>query len=306
MKHFLKGIYADSPVRLKLGILLFLIISGTILSSSILLLIKTLTGNNTLFDSVFYSTHFAQVLAGIFVLILPSTGTAYLCGKNSKSFLYIRKVGDSRPLILSGLMIIFILPVIRITSFYNQQITLPEFMAPVETWMKQMEDSAMEVTNILLSQKGILPLSVNILVIAVFAGISEELLFRSTFFSILKRRITNPHLIVWLTAVIFSIIHLQFYGFIPRLLLGALLGYLLIWTNNIWIPAFAHFLNNTITIIYGYFTDNDASLYNDKATEPVQSNPYGYLLTATIGLMLFFGCVYLMMNHYSNKKSTYF
>jgi membrane protease YdiL (CAAX protease family) len=292
MENFLKGIYEDRPALVKLGILLFLIISGAIFSSSLFQLLYLVADFQN--SDIFFRTHFAQIMSSIFMLILPCICTAFLCSKNSNDFLYIRKINDWRLFLLAGSMILFVLPAIQITAYLNEQIVLPEFMSTLEEWMRQMEDSAIKTTNALLSQKGIFHFSINILVIAVLAGISEELLFRSALFSILKKKITNPHLLVWLAAIIFSFIHFQFYGFIPRLLLGALLGYLLIWTNNIWIPVFAHFLHNALTITYSFISDGDTSMSNDKAYELIETNLSSILVLAVASLVLFFGCVILM------------
>ena len=67
----------------------------------------------------------------------------------------------------------------------------------------------------------------------------------------------NPHLAIWITAIIFSAIHLQFYGFIPRMLLGALLGYLFYWSGNLWLSILAHFVNNGFAVVVAYLINSN-------------------------------------------------
>ncbi|MEM1122064.1 MAG: CPBP family intramembrane glutamic endopeptidase, partial [Bacteroidota bacterium] len=80
------------------------------------------------------------------------------------------------------------------------------------------------------------------------------LLFRGIIQQNLEKRSQNPHLAIWITALIFSFIHFQFQGFFPRVLLGTLLGYLFVWTRNLWIPIIAHFVYNSgqVLLQYGY------------------------------------------------------
>jgi len=126
---------------------------------------------------------------------------------------------------------------------------LPEFLAPIERMMREAEDASAAMVAKMLSQEGLLPLLVNIIVIAATAAVCEEFLFRGTLTSILMRKISSTHTVVWTVAIVFSAIHFQFYGFVPRMLLGALLGYLLVWTRNIWAPIVAHFVNNAVAVV---------------------------------------------------------
>lgn len=185
--------------------------------------------------------------AGIF--LLPALGMAWLCGKIPRDYLSIGKIPSGMVLLYLLLLYLLLSPVMNLAHCINMQMTLPEFMQPVENWMRKQEDAAEEITLLLLSDNTPLRLLANLFVIAVTAAIAEEFLFRGAVQRILERRIASGHLVIWITAIIFSAIHLQFYGFIPRLLIGAYLGYLLLWSRNIWIPVFAHFLNNGVAVI---------------------------------------------------------
>ena len=104
-------------------------------------------------------------------------------------------------------------------------------------------------------------LLINLLVLAILPAIGEELTFRGVLQQLLygqlstlnvQRSTLNNHLAVWVTAFIFSFIHFQFYGFIPRLLLGALLGYALLWSGNIRYSMIMHATNNALSVLLFY------------------------------------------------------
>ena len=131
----------------------------------------------------------------------------------------------------------FSTPVFEQAIKLNEQMRLPDVFAGLESWMKVKEAEQERLTNLLLSETTYTGLITSLLVVAVIAAIGEEFLFRGCVQGILTRWFKNPHLAIWATAVIFSAIHLQFYGFLPRMLLGALFGYLLCWGKNIWLPV---------------------------------------------------------------------
>ena len=78
------------------------------------------------------------------------------------------------------------------------------------------------------------------------------MVFRGILQQQIGRLLRNEHVTVWLSAAIFSAIHVQFEGFFARMILGALLGYVFIWTRNLWIPIVIHLLNNSLQIIMIY------------------------------------------------------
>jgi len=131
------------------------------------------------------------------------------------------------------------------------------------------------------------------------AGLTEELLFRGAILSAIREKIKNPHVAIWIVAFLFSAIHFQFYGFIPRLILGAFLGYLLFWSRSIWIPILVHFLNNTITVAAykaGLFQDfSESSTFINSDTTPTEFILISIIAAA--GLALFYLCAQKMQKN---------
>jgi membrane protease YdiL (CAAX protease family) len=298
----MKGIFANRSAWFQLGILTYSFLFGLILGSTITFVINNLFNIATdpatggICNQSFYNIHATQLISDIFIFLLPAICTAFLCSYTPGKFLHIQKISDSRIFILAALMVLLISPAIDITSYLNTKIHLPDFLSPLEKRMQETEDNLTQVTESLLSEKGVIPFTVNIFIIAVMAGLTEELLFRGALLSIIRKRATNPHVAIWIVAIIFSAIHFQFYGFIPRVLLGTFLGYLLFWSKSIWVPVFAHFLNNAIAVTgsyTGFFPDSKNDI-TSETTEIKTEEMITAIAIALAGLILFALCAKIM------------
>jgi len=118
--------------------------------------------------------------------------------------------------------------------------------------MKVTEESAKKLTELFLDADNEGEFLINFLMIAILPAIGEELLFRGILQRYLIEWLKNKHIGVLIASILFSALHLQFFGFFPRLLLGIFFGYLLLWSRNLWLPIFAHFINNGVAVIF-YF-----------------------------------------------------
>lgn len=167
----------------------------------------------------------------------------------------------------------------------NQKMVLPDFLKGVEQWMRKMEDEGAKTTAALLKMKSIVDFVITLIIVAVVPAVCEEFLFRGGLQRTFMRWVKNPHVAIWVSAIIFSSIHFQFYGFFPRLLLGAAFGYIYFWTGSLWYTIFAHFLNNGFAVaISYYFQRNHMPIQGDEEI-PVQW--YGYIISALLTLTLF-------------------
>ncbi len=172
-------------------------------------------------------------------------------------------------LLLTGLLIIFIMPANSLVINWNAKLNLPDFMSGFEQWARAKEDELAELTKLIANFGTVPRLLAGLLVIAVIPAIGEELVFRGGLQRQLHRWSGNAHVAVWVAAVVFSAIHVQFFGFVPRVLLGALFGYLYLWSGNIWVPIVAHFFNNGFTVFLLYLQQTGAIEYNIESTEPM-------------------------------------
>jgi len=158
---------------------------------------------------------------------------------------------------------------------WNASIKLPEIFGGFEQWAKGLEDSMKIITEYLTEFDTTGYFMLTIFVIAVIPGVGEELLFRGFLQNILRRIFKNDHVAIWIAAILFSAIHFQFYGFIPRMLLGALFGYLYLWSGNLLIPIIAHFINNSVSLIALYIYQKGLTDIDVESTEAL---PTMYIL----------------------------
>lgn len=223
---------------------------GFILAVSITLIVKgNAVGQLQSIDLV----RIMQLVQAVCLFLLPACICAVLFHSKPFEYLRINTLPDFKFLFFSILLIIAIQPLISFTGYCNSLLTLPESLAPLERWMKEMEGSTKLLMERLLTTDSVSVFLLNIFVIAIMAGITEEFFFRGTMQQIFKKIFGNPHVTVWVTAFIFSFIHFQFYGFVPRLLLGAVLGYLFLWSQNLWIPIIVHAINNLMSLLIFHF-----------------------------------------------------
>jgi len=136
---------------------------------------------------------------------------------------------------------------------WNMNVEFPEFMRGFGEWARNMEDRLMQLTELLSSYDSFGEMLVALLIIGVFPAVGEELVFRGLLQNKLQMATKNAHLAIWISAVIFGVFHMQFFGVVPRILLGALFGYIYLYSGNIWYPILAHFVNNGLAVIIMYF-----------------------------------------------------
>lgn len=160
---------------------------------------------------------------------------------------------DDLWILLIGLALMFVsLPVTNQLTTWNEGMQLPASLKPIEDLLRQMEEQAGSLTDRMLQVDSLGGLLFNLLVIALIPAIGEELTFRGVMQQWLVRSLKNPHVAILLSSAIFSFIHLQFYGFLPRMFLGMLLGYLFYYSGSIWVSIAMHFLNNGSAVVIAF------------------------------------------------------
>lgn len=165
-------------------------------------------------------------------------------------------------LLTAVLTIIFILsiqPFVGLLTDWNEMMKLPSSFSRLENIIKALEDNALAVTKAFISTNSVSGLLFNMLLIAVIPAISEELMFRAALGRLLHKMTGSIHWAVFLSALLFSAFHMQFYGFLPRFVLGLGLAYLFFWSGSIWWPILAHFINNGITVLAAFLFQNGYS-----------------------------------------------
>ncbi len=205
---------------------------------------QRLDGNSPVEDrnlirSVLFMNH-------VFGFILPAIFTTMLVYKSEAvKYLKLEKLPNIRQVSLAFLLLIVSVPLVQYSYLLNKMVHLPK-------WMMDLEQDTSKMLEAIIKKDYWYESVLNVLLIGAVPAIGEEMMFRGILQQQLGRIFKNEHVMVWLSAAIFSAIHMQFEGFLARMVLGALLGYLFVWTRNLWVPMIVHLLNNSLQIIYVY------------------------------------------------------
>ena len=240
-----------SPLSKILYLFVFCL-AGLFLAGSLVTVINGFVGGQLMLSP--WGVRLSSAIQMVLMFFMPAITLITWSGNKSIVFLGLQSSRDSLVLYLLAFAILLGgMPFITLISELNQMLVLPQWLSGLELWMKNLEESAQVTTNLLLEGTSIWDLLGNILFIGVFAAVAEEVFFRGALQQLLGKLFKNKHLAVWVTAFIFSLLHMQFYGFLPRIILGAVLGYLFVYSKNLWIPIFVHFLNNALVVIFNFF-----------------------------------------------------
>ena len=249
-----KGIYEQSGVWTKIFILFTITLFFTLILSP---LIGLITFSN---PSDIGLLKLSQLLLSVGVIVLPPFALAYLISIKPLIFLHLdKKKVNWIDIIFVVMFMIIIIPFLNLLGDINQHVVLPKVFSGLEMWMKTSEAQALQLTEKFLNVHSIQGLFFNIFLIALIPAIGEEIYFRGALQGIIQQR-SGIKISIWITAIIFSTIHFQFYGFLPRMLMGAFFGYLLFWSENLWLPIVAHFTNNVIAVIFYYLKFNGINI----------------------------------------------
>jgi len=255
----LRGAYSHTNYFNKLFILIALVFSLLLFSTlfGILILVPfygsgilgLLTTPDYSDASVISAMKVIQILNMAGGLLLPALIYLWLCTPVDES---IKKNGrNTAPLAVlwSVILIVIAQPLIGFANEVNSFLQLPQWLSFVEEWMKNAERQGELITDAFLSTTTASGLLLNIFMIAVLPAFTEEFLFRGVLARLFSDWTKSKHLAVFISSLIFAAIHLQFYGFLPRFLLGMAMGYLFFWSGSLWLPITAHFTNNFLSVM---------------------------------------------------------
>jgi len=241
--------------------------------------------------SVIAAMKLLQMLTtGIGMFIVPSLIASLLFHERPLYYLRLTEKVNFNVLSYTILIMFAVVPLINVLMVFNQQLHLPEFLSSIEEWMKSSEANAARITEVFLIMNSPDELLYNLLIIAVLPAIGEEFLFRGVLQRLFHEMTNNIHVTILITAALFSAIHMQFYGFLPRMVLGVLFGYLMVWTGSIWVPVLAHFVNNGAAVLFAYFAGKNQLPFNQD-TVGTEEGHWHYTiisiaLVAVIGYMI--------------------
>lgn len=213
-----------------------------------------------------------QAMQVVFLFVLPALGVTWLYREEPAKWLGLSVFPAPKVWLAAALLMIVMLPGINLMSYWNQQLSLPDCLSGLEERMKLLEEQSAALLERFMDTTSVWGLMINLGLMALLPAVGEELAFRGVLLHTMapegslvvgrrsldkpeagteNREPKTPHLAIWATAIIFSFVHFQFYGFVPRMLMGGLFGYVLCWTGSLWVAMLMHFTNNAmVTLLY--------------------------------------------------------
>ena len=256
-----RAVYQMSP---RLQFLLFVITFAVVFIIGNLLaigLVAAIYGLNLIIEIAHANFTNPQSITALYILQVVSTTLPIFVAPVIFGYRIVKRPDDYiRPtlripwllFVVSFFVMLVSTPLIEALSNINQQMVLPPWLSGLEQWMKDSEESARRITEAILQMSTIWDCLKNVLLIGLLTAIAEEFMFRGALQTIFIKWTKNTHVAIWVTAAIFSAFHMEFYGFLPRLLLGALFGYFVAYSGSIWPGVWGHFLNNGTAVVATY------------------------------------------------------
>ena len=245
------------------------------------------------------SLKWLQFLQTVATFLLPSILCAWLWDEGHKPFRWLKMdvPVQWQNILLAVVIMICAVPGINLLADLNSRVELPKSLEFIEQILKSQEEAAAALTERFLQADNIGGLLLNIGLMALLPAFSEELSFRGTLQQVIskdqngKEQSTKVHLAIWITAFIFSAIHMQFYGFVPRMLLGAMFGYVFVWSGSLWVPITMHFVNNGLAVLVYYLMGESENTKNIADTLGAGDTWYlgvFSILITSLGLLIFY------------------
>lgn len=243
-------------------------------------------------------------------ILLIAQGLAGLAGLILFPWYYLKTFEHRSPVVLFGkipsviwiaaltVLVIAFAIAISPVSQWNAEAQFPSWTGAFGEYLTSMEKQAEILVKLFTSNLTPATFALTFVVVSILPGIGEELVFRGMIQTELQRAVGNPHVGIWLAAAFFSAFHMQFFGFFPRMLIGALLGYLYFWSGNLWVPVLAHMLNNGLQLLGLYLYQLGVHSLDVESTE---SAP---VVAVAISVALTVGILYYCKNNFSPQLTS--
>lgn len=233
-----------------------------------------------------------QAIQFVSLFVAPTFICTWLYSKSEKKYLGLK--APSHPgYIMAGIGVMLVaIPFTGWLGELNRNIPIPDSVA---SWMHEQEVDAARTIQALLSRHTIEDLLLNLICVAGFAAVGEELLFRGMVQRLLIKMFKSPFAGILVSAALFSAMHMQFFGFFPRLALGILLGLIYWYSGSLWVAMLAHFIYDAVLIVAAY---NNPSMLTEENNLPMKN----LVLAGSISFLF----VILLLTWMRKKSTTSF
>ncbi len=266
MRIRLQPLFGETTPLFQLFIFFALLLFGAIIGTLFGLVLLYFSGLAVLGTPLdYFSDHgsglqiarIMQLSSQIGFFIFPPLAFAWLVDGFPLRFLGFRKANHAQFYLVAIALMFVSLPLVDFLSEINQSVQFPEALSGFENWIKEKESQAEALTKLFLGVSSLSDLLFNLFMMALVTAIGEELVFRSALQSLLAKLSGRQWVALLLSSLIFSLAHMQFYGLLPRFVLGLFLGYFYFLSGSIWVPITMHFVNNASAVVAFHLHYND-------------------------------------------------
>jgi hypothetical protein len=226
-----------------------------------------------------------QIFNTIGGFLLPALLFPRSLGQKAPLFLHTRLFPDWRAFLIAAGILFASMPLISALITWNEAYVFPASFAELEHKLRAAQDSAEHLTRAFIKTDSLSGFLTNLFIVALLPAICEEFFFRGALMRFLMLCMRNKHLVIALTALIFSVLHGEFFGILPRFALGLFLGYMTLYSGSLWPSILAHFLNNGLALLaeYMHFDQSGIEIFSESYVFPI----YWVLISAgiTVGLI---------------------
>lgn len=203
-----------------------------------------------------YAARYVQALSSIGAFVFASVAQLAIMGEPLVDGMGLKNKVPARMLLLGAILVFIMQPAISYFATWNLSWHLPASMADLESSLRALHEQAVKTQFEFVKNQTFIDFLFNLLFMAALPAFAEELFFRRVGIQIIFSFTRNAHVSIVISALLFALIHGQFFYLVPLFLFGIVLGYLALWSRSLWLPVLAHFVNNALTVTLTYFSND--------------------------------------------------
>ncbi|MDE6391642.1 MAG: CPBP family intramembrane metalloprotease [Muribaculaceae bacterium] len=246
-----------------------------------------------------------SVLQSLLAFVCPAFITALLYSDSAARYVGCDARTSFRQYAGVVILMAIMTPAVDAVVEWNSSVSLPASMNGLADKFREWEETATQTTTMVLGDSSVWGLISGVIVVGCITGFAEEMFFRAGLQKALTSSGVRRDVAVCIAAFIFSAVHFQFYGFVPRFILGAFFGYLYWYTGSIWVASFAHALNNSVVVVAAWLVNRGYIPAGEgNSDQIIEWSPYLCLASAVITVIFiaFFWKRFFILKDYGKKS----